>query len=59
MNAYLFFVPQIVLDFGIMEKQPELLTPEWPVSFEFGREIVNELAAAERHEWLVTNGIGG
>jgi predicted glycogen debranching enzyme len=26
---------------------------------EFGREICGDLAAAERREWLVTNGIGG
>lgn len=52
-------MPGIVLDFGLMEKLPEMLTPDWPVAFEFGREIVNDLAAAERHEWLVTNGIGG
>jgi len=26
---------------------------------DFGREICGDLAAAERREWLVTNGIGG
>ncbi len=26
---------------------------------DFGREICGSLAAAERREWLVTNGVGG
>lgn len=42
-----------------MGTSPELLTLEGPVTFEMGRDRVNDLAAAERHEWLVTNGIGG
>jgi len=29
------------------------------VRLEFGRSICNDLAAAERREWLVTNGFGG
>ena len=29
------------------------------VSIEFGRGVCGELAAAERREWLVTNGLGG
>lgn len=30
-----------------------------PVGLDFGCDVVTDLAAAERHEWLVTNGIGG
>jgi predicted glycogen debranching enzyme len=30
-----------------------------PAPIRFGREVVSDLAASERLEWLVTNGIGG
>ena len=30
-----------------------------PSAITFGREICGDLAAAERREWLVTNGLGG
>ncbi len=30
-----------------------------PGVLDFGREVATDLAAAERHEWLITNGIGG
>jgi hypothetical protein len=34
--------------------------PLIPAAFiDFGREICGHLAAAERREWLVTNGVGG
>jgi predicted glycogen debranching enzyme len=29
------------------------------MSIDFGREVCGDLTAAEEHEWLVTNGIGG
>jgi predicted glycogen debranching enzyme len=32
---------------------------EVPLAISFGREICGDLAAAERREWLVTNGLGG
>lgn len=32
---------------------------EYPAWVDFGREICGDLAAAERCEWLVTNGLGG
>jgi hypothetical protein len=45
----------------MMEKQePDRVHKEHlesPVSF--GREICGELPVAEKHEWLVANGIGG
>lgn len=30
-----------------------------PSAISFGREVCGDLAAAERREWLVTNGLGG
>jgi len=39
--------------------EPLSLTPVPSVSLDFGRDVVNDLAAAEKHEWLITNGIGG
>ncbi|MEI2610693.1 MAG: amylo-alpha-1,6-glucosidase [Candidatus Promineifilaceae bacterium] len=38
-------------------KFPEL--PLLPVTIDFGRQVVNDGAAAEKCEWLITNGIGG
>ena len=33
--------------------------PILPAEVDFGRDICNDLAAAESREWLVTNGLGG
>lgn len=33
--------------------------PQLPGEIDFGREICGDLGAAESHEWLVTNGLGG
>ena len=35
------------------------MTPRQTAAVHFGREIAGSLAAAERREWLCTNGIGG
>jgi predicted glycogen debranching enzyme len=40
-----------------LSSSPNPLTPA--AFIDFGREICGHLAAAERREWLVTNGIGG
>src|SRR5215469_9662742 len=34
-------------------------TSSAPAYIRFGREVCGELEAAEKREWLVTNGIGG
>ena len=43
----------------IKEQSPPISDRPQTSPVHFGREICGELSAAEKREWLVTNGIGG
>jgi predicted glycogen debranching enzyme len=55
---------------SILPTQEQMIRPDQPTTYHdagevpsapihFGREICGDMAAAEKREWLVTNGIGG